>query len=130
MDPATPALRRRIRAFAIVWTAACAILALLVVLQLLSMRDGADAMDEVGVGLTTTARSLDELADLPLVGGAVADAADTVEASGGAVRDSAAEVDRSLLLLALFAGCAITLLPSVPVLLLWWIVESSSAGRE
>lgn len=130
MDDAMTTMRRRIRTFAIVWTILCAALGVVVTQQLLVMRHGAEAMDDVGIALHTTAESLDELADLPVVGGAIGGAADVVEASSSSVRESASDVDRSLILLAVFTGLAITLLPTVPVLLLWWLFAGPTPSRE
>ncbi len=107
----------------IAWTAACVVAGALATWQTLRLHDGADAIDGAGRGLESTASSLRELEELPLVGKQVGDAADSVERGADTARASSVEVRSSISVLAVLLGLAIAVLPTVPLIVLTYLLR-------
>lgn len=115
-----------LRTFLVAWTSVCIVLGSLAAWQVLELRTSADSMDAVGRSLQRTGSSLGALSDLPLVGKGVEDAAASVEGGGDTVRDSAAQMHTTILALAIIVWVAIAVLPTVPLLVSWWMLTARS----
>ena len=113
----------------VAWVALWIAVGLLVAHAVGDLRTLSDTASDTGGAIADSADAIESLADTPLVGGEVDDAADGVRGAGQDISSEAGDTRGAIERLALLLGLSVALIPTVPVL--WsYLPPRLSRGRE
>lgn len=105
------------------WTVAWITIAIVIALEFQDLGELSDTVATVGGAAEATGAALGVFGDLPVVGGAVADAlagpAAEIQEAGQSAQESAESARRSVDVLSLLLGLSIALIPSASLLVLY-----------
>ncbi len=125
LEASLPAGRwlRALDAAALAWTVAWIAIAVVIALEVQDLGELSDTVATVGGAAEATGSALGVFGDLPVVGGAVADAlaapAAEIQEAGQNAQESAESTQRSVDVLSVLLGLAVALIPSASLLVLY-----------
>ena len=121
---------RRLRRFAVIWTVLCVCAGVAGGLQVLQLRSAAGALEDTGGALVRTGETLDELSKLPLVGKQMERAARGASTEGARARAAGSRARSQLTITAWMVGLALSILPTVPLILVAWTLGDVGTRRR
>ena len=121
---------RNLRRFAVIWTVLCVCAGVACGLQVLQLRSAAGALEDTGGALERTGETLDELSRLPLVGKQMERAARGASDEGARARAAGKSARSQLTITAWLVGLALSILPTVPLLVIAWTLSDVDTRRR
>ncbi len=124
---ATEAGMRRV---ALGWTLLCILLGIALGFGVFQLRDASDAVDDASLALVRTGKVISAFDGLPLVGGGVEKAGDSIAEQGRRASGVADTTRTRVTVIAFAVGLLVTVMGSVPMLVTWRVVAALERERS